>query len=156
MFSKFPGPVAIVAIVALAGFSANARPAQTVGAYCRAHPNADSPAKDFYGPKFQFGMTPREVARGGGNDWRCMDGRVWICHIGADGRACNKLSSDPAPSQPVREFCAANPGADFVPMFVIGDSATTWRCHGPTPEPLASERLDRRGFITKAWRPLRP
>jgi hypothetical protein len=149
---------ALISIAGLAGFalSANAGPAGNVVAYCRAHPNADFPAKAFYGPKFQFGMTPSEVARRGANDWRCMDGRTWICHIGADGRACNKLNPDPAPSQPVREFCAANPGTDFVPMVVIGDSASTWRCRGETPESLETERLDKRGFIAKAWRPLRP
>jgi hypothetical protein len=149
---------AIIATAGLAGFAlgADAHAAQTVAGYCRAHPDEDFPAKAFYGPKFQFGMTPREVARHGANAWRCADGRVWICHIGADGRACNRLNPDPAPAQPVREFCTANPGADFVPMVVVGDSATTWRCRGATPEPLDAERLDKRGFITKAWRPLRP
>jgi hypothetical protein len=150
--------LAIIAIVGLVrtASSADAGPSRDIGAFCAANPNKDFPAKAFYGPKFQFGMTPKEVARRGANDWRCMDGKVWICNVGADGRACEKLDPDPKPSEPVRQFCAANPGADFVPMVVIGNSATTWRCRGVTAEPLETQRLDKRNFIKKAWRPLPP
>ena len=149
---------AFIAILGLAGMAteANARPTMNVTAYCRAHPNNDDPARAFYGPRFQLGTTPREVARRGANDWRCMDGRVWICNLGADGYACQKLSSDPRPSGPVRKFCAKNPGADFVPMVVIGDSATNWRCDGSAAVALETQSLDKRGFIAKSWRPLRP
>ena len=147
---------AIAATIALAGSAlvAGAAPAPRVAAFCAAHPNSDNPAKAFYRPRFNPGLVPPEVARGGANAWRCMDGRVWVCNTGADGYACAKLNPNPTPSKPVRDYCAANPGSDFVPMVVIGDSASTWRCAGRMPRPLQTQSLDKRNFIRKAWRSL--
>ena len=83
-----------------------------------------------------------------------MDGKVLTCNIGADGYPCQKLDPSPKPAKPVRDFCAAHPGSDFVPMYVIGASATTWRCEGPAPQPLRTETLDKRNFLKSAWKPL--
>jgi hypothetical protein len=150
----FVSTAAIAAGAALLASGVNAAPASSVRAFCAANPNSDNPARAFYGPQFRFGAVPKEVARAGANTWRCMDGRVLVCNLGADGYACQKLNPNPAPSKPVRDYCAANPGSAFVPMVVIGNSSRTWRCAGRMPRPIASQSLDRRGFIGKSWRPL--
>jgi hypothetical protein len=147
--------IAAIGSVSLISTAHAAGPLSRVGAFCAANPNNDNPAKAFYGPRlFKPGQVPQEVARSGANTWRCMGGRVWVCSIGADGYACQKLNPDPAPSKPVRDYCAANPGSDFVPMVVIGASASTWRCAGRLPRPLQTQALDQRNFIRKSWRPL--
>jgi len=149
------GVAAIVMGLAAFGAQAGAAPHTGVRAFCAANPNNDNPAKAFYGPRlYRPGLVPADVARSGANNWRCMGGRVLVCNIGADGYACQKLNPDPAASKPVRDYCAANPGADFVPMVVIGDSASTWRCAGRLPRVLQTQALDRRNFIGKSWRPL--
>jgi hypothetical protein len=146
--------IAAIGSASLAPAAYAARPSSRVDAFCAANPNNDNPAKAFYGARFKPHMIPPKVARSGANAWRCMAGRAWVCDIGADGYACQKLNPDPAPAKPVRDYCAANPGSDFVPMVVIGDSASTWRCAGRLPRPLQTQALDPRGFIRKAWRPL--
>jgi hypothetical protein len=156
MISEWRITAAIGAAIGLAGLPlvAEAAPPSRVAAFCAANPTRDNPAKAFYGPGFRQGLVPAEVASAGANTWRCMDGRVWVCNAGADGYACQKLNPSPTASQPVRAYCAANPGSDFVPMVVIGDSASTWRCVGRTPRRLQTQLLDKRNFIRKAWRPL--
>jgi|SRR5580692_10548093 hypothetical protein len=149
------GAVAIMAGLAAFGPPAGAAPLTSVRAFCAANPNNDNPAKAFYGPRlYKPGLVPQDVARSGANAWRCMGGRVLVCNIGADGYACQKLNPNPIPSKPVRDYCAANPGSDFVPMVVIGNSARTWRCAGRMPRPLQTQALDQRNFIRKSWRPL--
>jgi hypothetical protein len=146
--------LAMAAVLLASAPAVQAAPAAGVAAYCAAHPNADDPGRAFYGAASKPELVPPEVANAGANTWRCMDGWVQVCAIGADGRACGKLDPGLSPTKPVRDYCAANPGSDFVPIVVIGNSATTWRCNGAVPHPLETQRLDKRGFIASRWRPL--
>jgi hypothetical protein len=123
-------------------------------AFCSGHPDADFPAKTYYGSAYSDSKTPKAVREAGANSWRCMDGRVLVCSIGADGRPCQKLEPSTSPSEPIISYCVANPSADFVPMVVIGHSSATWRCRSGVPQVLKSETLDERSFIRSAWRPL--
>ncbi len=125
-----------------------APPAATTKAFCAANPNDDNPARA------SATEVPPEVKQAGGNVWRCMDGRVLICNIGADGYPCQKMDPSLKPAKPVRDFCAAHPGSDFVPMYVLGASASTWRCDGATPRPLKTQLLDERDFVKGAWQAL--
>jgi len=131
---------------------ASAAPADGVRAFCAANPSDDNPSRSY--PAGKRGGVPPEVAKAGANTWRCMDGNVLVCNVGADGYPCQKLDPDPKPAKPVRDFCAAHPGSDFVPMYVIGASATTWRCQGAAPQALKTETLDKRDFLKSAWKPL--
>jgi hypothetical protein len=145
---------AILAAAGLAGLSpvVQAAPYSSVGGFCSAHPDGDNPNKAFYGADFRPGNVPDEVTRSGANTWRCMDARAWACTVGADGRLCQKLDPDPTPSKPIRDYCADHPGAGFVPMVVIGNSFSTWRCLAKDPWPIEMQHLDKRGFVKKAWR----
>ncbi len=64
-----------------------------VAAFCAAHPDSDFPARAFYGSAYSETKVPKPVRKAGANAWRCMDGRVLVCHIGADGRPCQKLDA---------------------------------------------------------------
>ena len=130
----------------------SAAPAGGPRAFCAANPNDDNPTPSYSEAKAP--EVPPDVAKAGANAWRCMDGKVFVCHIGADGYPCQKLDPNPSAAKPVRDFCAAHPGSDFVPMYVIGASATTWRCQGAEPQALKTETLDKRDFLKSVWKPL--
>jgi len=146
----------IAAVMVLLAFGCGHAAAAENGvtAFCAAHPESDFPARAFYGSAYSEAKIPKPVREAGANAWRCMDGRVLVCHIGADGRPCQKLDANPTPSKPIKDYCAANPASDFVPMVVVGQSSSTWRCHAGSPEVLKTDALDKRGFIQSAWRPL--
>ena len=145
---------AVVVGLAAAALAVRAAPAIGVGYYCVVHRNVDNPGRDFYGAAYKTDIVPPAVIKAGANTWRCMDGRVQVCAVGADGRACGKLDPGLSPAKPVRAYCGVNPGSDFVPMVVIGNSATTWRCTGAVPYPLETQKLDKRGFVVGRWRAL--
>ncbi|MEW6271585.1 MAG: hypothetical protein AB1689_20065 [Thermodesulfobacteriota bacterium] len=139
-------------------------------AYCRAVGTIDAPDARWHGP-----AVPRAVARGlqqafgvaptepltpfeRGTSWRCMDGEVYACNVGANLPCTAKPSADPQPSDGMRSWCAENPGSDFVPMYVTGhDTIYDWSCDGTTPKRgERTSELDARGFIARIWYRLTP
>jgi hypothetical protein len=85
--------------------------------------------------------------------FRCQARRVLLCTVGANLPCGKGNASRHLPA--ADEWCAANPGASFIPMYVTGhDTLYNWRCSGKRAaivgQPL---RLDRRGFIANLWKP---
>lgn len=74
-----------------------------------------------------YGLPVELVRRGA--FVRCAGGRLLACAIGANlncGKANTRRSLSGA-----SEYCRANPGADFIPMFATGhDTIYAWRCAG--------------------------
>lgn len=134
--------------------AANAAAPKSVAGFCRANPNFDFPARAFYGRKYHPGIIPPKVAAVGATNWRCMRGKVYVCALDASGASCWKMDASRTPSKDVRETCEGNPGQEFVAMAVIGNSASTWRCNGPTPEIIKTVPLDKRSFMLETWAPL--
>jgi hypothetical protein len=126
----------------------------SLAAFCKANPNLDFPNRTFYGSNHKRGALPKEVARVGATAWRCMDGKIYVCAGGAAGTACMKMNASREPSTDIRETCEGDPGQTFVAMAVIGNSSSTWRCQGPTPEIIKTVPLDERGFMKETWAPL--
>lgn len=120
-------------------------------AFCQSHRDLDYPDAAFYGPKHQGRELPKEVAAADADHWRCMDGIVYVCNGGASGSACQKMYPSRKPHQAITEFCADNPGADFVAMAIIANSSSTWRCEGTQPEIIRTVELDKRGFMKSTW-----
>ena len=94
------------------------------------------------------------MAAVGATNWRCSDGKVYVCAGGAAGSACKKMNPSREPSQDIRQTCEDNPGQDFVATAIIGNSSSTWRCQGPTAKIIATVPLDGRGFMVQTWAPL--
>jgi hypothetical protein len=101
-----------------------------------------------------FGITAPAEAVERLTLYRCMEGKVMLCTLGANlpcGKA-NRARSLPGASQ----FCRQTPGADVIPAFATGhDTIYRWRCQGSEAvagEPV--EALDARGFIARYWKPL--
>jgi hypothetical protein len=94
------------------------------------------------------------VAAVDATNWRCMDGKVYVCNGGASGSACERMNPSRKPSRPVRETCENNPGQDFVAIAVIANSSSTWRCQGRTATIIKTVPLDKRRFMKETWAPL--
>jgi hypothetical protein len=144
---------AAAASIAFPGARAATAP-KSINEFCQANPDLDFPDRAFYGPHYKHGTLPREVAAVGATNWRCSDGKVYVCAGGAAGSACRKMDPSREPSQAIRLTCADDPGQDFVATAVIGNSSSTWRCRGPTAEIIATVPLDGRGFMAQTWAPL--
>ncbi|MDR5729582.1 MAG: hypothetical protein RB191_19370 [Terriglobia bacterium] len=127
---------------------------KSITEFCQANLNLDFPDRAFYGPHYTHGILPRDVAAVGATNWRCSDGRVFVCAGGAAGSACWKMDPSREPSQAIRQTCEDDPGQDFVSTAIIGNSASTWRCQGPNAEIIATVPLDAREFMVQTWAPL--
>lgn len=139
-------------------------------AYCAAVGTIDAPEAPYAGPAVPasiarglqkaFGVAPGEplAAFERGTSWRCMDGAVYACNVGANLPCTAKPDADPQPTEGMREYCASNTGSDFIPMYVTGhDTLYSWSCAGN--EPKRGERtasLDARGFVASIWHRIEP
>jgi hypothetical protein len=111
------------------------RTAEEIQAYCQRAKNTEASGKDNLYPA-QFPTM-----------WRCMNGSVYICEIGASGRGCMKAGHSLAPTEGVRTWCRQNPNSDFVPGAYLSSAAITWRCQGTRPVVVETEGVDERGYV---------
>ena len=84
--------------------------------------------------------------------FRCANGRVLVCNVGANlpcGKA-NQSRNLPGATA----YCRENPGSDFIPMVATGhDTIYRWRCAGRTAQPRGPvEKVDDRGFFSRYWK----
>jgi len=99
-------------------------------------------------------MPAEQVQRG--TVFRCDRGQVLICNYGANlpcGKADTRRDLPAAAA-----WCAQNPGADFIPMYVTGhDTIFRWRCDGAAAVTKGQVfTVDARGFIAQLWKPADP
>jgi hypothetical protein len=89
-----------------------------------------------------------------GTSFRCMEGKVWLCNIGAN-LVCGKANAS-RKSAGASAFCKENPGSDVVPMVATGhDTIYEWKCVGAKAVISKQvETVDPRGFITENWKQL--
>jgi hypothetical protein len=136
-------------------------------AYCAAVGTVESPDARYTGPEVPESLaeglrvalntpdTPLEVYQRG-TFWRCVDGQVYACMVGANIPCTTKADLSQEPTQPMADFCQANPGSDFIPAVVTGRATVyAWRCDGTTP--VAAEQVltvDAQGFLAEYWHAL--
>ena len=138
--------------------------------YCAAVNTIDSPDARYTGPQVPDVIinglrkafnapsdTPSDVfARG--TSWRCMGGRVYACFVGANLPCESKANTDRTPTQPEKDFCAQNPGSDFIPTVVTGRE-TVYEWHCVNGEPQIARQLtqpDGQGFLSDIWYAISP
>ncbi|MFN8640080.1 MAG: hypothetical protein U0360_11700 [Dehalococcoidia bacterium] len=139
-------------------------------AYCARVGTIDAPDSRYMGEP-----VPRSIAEGirratgasanapldvfvRGTSWRCMEGRVYACTVGANLPCGEKANTSRAPSAAMTEYCAANAEADSIPAFVTGRATVfAWHCVSGTPA-IARQvvEADARGFIANVWHELAP
>lgn len=139
-------------------------------AYCAAVGNIDAPDARYTGaavpPSIVQGIrkavnapadAPAEIFTRG-TSWRCMDGKVYACNVGANLPCSGKADLNRTPAPPLVEFCRQNPSADVVPMVVTGrDTVYEWKCANGAPVVARQVAFpDARGFIRDIWYPIAP
>lgn len=88
-----------------------------------------------------------------GTTWRCMDGRVYACNVGANLPCSSKANLDKTPTAEMADYCKANPNSDFIPMSVTGhETVYSWHCVKDVPEMLEQvSQVDAAGYIADIW-----
>ena len=139
-------------------------------AYCAAVGTVDAPDARYTGPK-----VPESVAKGvmkasgasadaplemfvDNSFWRCADGKVYACTVGANLPCTAKADTNRTPTAEEVDFCKANPNSDVVPAVVTGrETVYEWRCKDGAPEIVRQVfKPDARGFISDFWYELSP
>jgi hypothetical protein len=141
-------------------------------AYCKAVGNADTPDARYTGPKVAdwmvtalFSKDELKAQKASKVDparaivWRCMQGRVLGC-VQANSPICGKADQEMAPTKAMREFCAAQPNAEVIPLVVIGHENPMiydWTCRGKKPA-IARQifTVDARGYPVELWKEIAP
>jgi hypothetical protein len=83
--------------------------------------------------------------------YRCMDGKVMVCFVGAN-LPCVKINT--AKDNPGADaFCKEHSKEESVPAFATGhDSAYSYKCRdGKAVVDHETWKLDKRGFAEKIW-----
>jgi branched-chain amino acid transport system substrate-binding protein len=123
-------------------------------AYCQAVGNndyrEDNQHSGYIGP-----AVPQDVSRTMNNDsvaWRCVDGNVYGCVMGASGRACGKKNTSKIPSRDMRRYCEQSRNSSSIDNATQGDSFAEWRCSGTTPVISKIYPVDRQGYFQGSWK----
>jgi hypothetical protein len=90
--------------------------------------------------------------------WRCMDGELYACTVGANLPCAEKADTRREPSAAVSEFCRQNPGADVIPMAVTGRTTVfEWRCADARPTIVRQiAQPDGAGYLANIWYAIEP
>ena len=138
-------------------------------AYCAAVSTIDAPDAQYAGPAMPDAIIQGMIGQGivtadapldfqDNAVWRCMDGRVWVCHFGANLPCQEKADTSQEPTQAMQEFCQANPTAEIIPAAVTGRATVyEWTCSDGQPQ--AGRQVfqrDRQGFLANLWVELAP
>lgn len=137
-------------------------------AYCAAVGTIDEPDARYVGPKVPE-VIARGLMKGASPDapldlfiqnsfWRCMDGKVYGCFVGANIPCWSKANTDRTPTAEETDFCKANLDAEFIPAVVTGhETIYEWRCENGVPEIVRQVlKVDSRGFISDFWYEISP
>ena len=119
---------------------ASAQSASDIAATCRKMKNTESSGEGKDYPGMQ------------NTAWRCMNGSVYVCEMGASGRGCMKAGRRTAPTRGALKWCRENPNSDSVPAAYLSGAATSWRCRGTRPVLVETEEVDERGYVKRFWR----
>jgi hypothetical protein len=138
-------------------------------AYCAAVGTIDALGPTYTGPQ-----APQSIAEGlqqalnapdtpldvieNGMFWRCMDGDVYACFVGANLPCEAKADTSQTPTQEETDFCQANPNADVIPAVVTGrETVYEWRCTDGAPEIVKQVfHPDAQGFLSEIWYKISP
>jgi len=134
-------------------------------AYCASVGNLDAPDARWTGAKMPDAVIaglikaanispnmPRDQLANS-SFWRCMNGKVYACTVGANLPCQEKADTNKTPAAALNDFCKANPSASVIPAAVTGRATVyEWKCVSGKPE-IAKElfKPDARGFIADFW-----
>jgi len=138
--------------------------------YCKAVVTIESPDSRYVGPqvpdviaeglKKAFGApadAPPDVFLRG-TYWRCMDGRVYACNVGANLPCTEKADTSKEPNEGMINFCKSNPDSEIIPAYAAGRSTVyEWSCKGTEPQTGKEvTKVDAEGYISNIWYEISP
>ncbi len=114
-------------------------------AHCAAVGTIGTPGPEYTGPQ-----VPESAAKGlqttmnaphtplsvleSGSYWRCMDGSVYTCVVGANLPCEAKANTDQTPTQEEMDYCQQNSASDFIVAAVTGrETVYEWFCVDGAP-----------------------
>ena len=133
-------------------------------AYCSAVTTMDQPGANYTGNKVPESVAKALLAALGtpsvpldalqnGSSWRCMDGKVYGCFVGANLPCEEKADTSRTPTQAMTDYCAQNTNSDFIPASETGRATVyEWRCTNGVPEVVKQfVEPDKQGFLSNVW-----
>jgi hypothetical protein len=93
-----------------------------------------------------------------GTHWRCMDGKVYACNVGANLPCLEKANTSRTPTPPMVKYCRDNPDAENIPAVVTGRATVySWACEERRPTIVRQvTEPDARGFLANVWHRIEP
>jgi hypothetical protein len=139
-------------------------------AYCAAVGTIAAPDARYAGPKTPESIIkPLRQAAGisadapmqmleSGTFWRCANGKVMACFVGANLPCQEKAQASRTPTPAMGNFCRSHPHADSIPAAVTGKATLyTWRCrNGRAQVDKKIFKADAQGFIADFWYEMKP
>lgn len=139
-------------------------------AYCAAVGTIDAPDARYTGEKMPVAIAQGLKQAFGAPEsaplepflknsyWRCMNGKVYACTVGANLPCMTKADLSRTPTQPMEAFCQQSPAADVIPAVVTGRATVyLWRCVDGKPEIVRQVSTpDARGFLSNIWYEIQP
>ncbi|NPV07493.1 MAG: hypothetical protein HPY83_05940 [Anaerolineae bacterium] len=137
--------------------------------YCAAVGTIDAPDERYTGPEVPdsvaqglqsaLGLTgtpPPPIAQN--SLWRCMDGMVYACTVGANLPCQEKADTSRTPTEAMIKYCQEEPDSEFIPAAVTGRATVySWRCTEGEPEIIEQVfQVDAQGFLADFWYELQP
>jgi hypothetical protein len=139
-------------------------------AYCAALSTIDAPDSRYTGPQ-----VPEVVAQGlkkafgaptdaplepflHNTFWRCMDGQVYACTVGANLPCQERADMSRRPTEGMINFCKADPHAEVIPAVATGRATVyEWKCANGVPVVVRQlAQPDARGFVSHIWYAISP
>jgi hypothetical protein len=120
-------------------------------------PPVPEPVRESLGLRPVTPLPGTEHVADRGLSWRCFEGKVWGCSVGAN-LVCGKAETGRDPNRQMVEFCRENPQYDDLPFGVTGHGTIyIWYCRDGTPViDRESLHVDPRGFISQNWYEIQP
>jgi hypothetical protein len=87
--------------------------------------------------------------------FRCVNGQVMVCTVGAN-LPCGPANASRTPSAAMLQWCHDHRDATFIPAVVSGhDTIYAWRCLDGEPQVARqTDQVDPRGFVAQYWKVL--
>lgn len=136
-----------------AGRAATQDPYADPVSFCRTVGTADVYDRRYTGPD----EAPESLSAAGRFpliNWRCVEGRVFTCDVGASGRHCQKMDVSGVPNPEIRQYCASNPPDPDPPASIGGYANTSWTCRNGRPVFVETFPVDAQSYLVGAYKPL--
>jgi hypothetical protein len=99
-----------------------------------------------------LGLQPNTAMAPQNYYWRCMDGAIYVCAVGAN-MPCGAKADSAKGNVGARNYCRENRDAIFVPAYATGHASIySWSCSaGRAVRGKQASKIDPRGFRADIW-----